>query len=707
MSEVAIATRPSEAFIGRIEPTRTSFFYTAGLAVVALAMVLLPLIYVAMIVGVGKLLWWHAVNDTAIFDAVSGRGVIFALLVYLGPIVAGGILLVFLVKPLFARAPKRPKPFVLKESEDPEVFAFVRRICRVVGAPVPREIHADCQVNASASFRRGWISFFGRDLVLTVGMPLVAGMTTRQLAGVLAHEFGHFAQGAGMRLTFVIRSVNFWFARVVHERDAWDERLEDWAATEDWRLKIVFLVAKGGVWLSRRVLWVLMQAGHAISCFMSRQMEFDADSYEAKVAGSDEFPRTSERIRLLSAASAAAMHDARSTFQRNELPDDFPGLVLWREQRMPDDVRTQVMAERDAEKTHWAQTHPCERDRIRAAATLAAPGVFHLEEPATILFADWPTRTREVTRHFYQYDQELPVEKLTLRPTDGLLADREAEDDSGTQLTAFFGEDYPVLRLGALPEATPADHAAALATFRQQAPEVRRLAGEADTLTQRLHKQQTGFDVIRAGFKFTSYAPFELQDGTLSAVPGAIEQTQRLLRQTLDELALHDAAALRRLAAALAFLGTQPDDTPEKAARRTALVSLHTALARSMDEVDTILQSASSLQLILQNADRHPDGRGLERTARDVARRALDAWTDVMKRLGPHPHPYTATQAPIGATIHPFAHGDDEFARALKTASACSDSLLPLTARILGELSGQALQAEARMASTEPATPAH
>lgn len=60
---------------------------------------------------------------------------------------------------------------------------------------------------------------FGNDLVLTIGMPLVLGLSLRQFAGVLAHEFGHFSQGAGMRLTFIIRTISVWFTRVVYERD--------------------------------------------------------------------------------------------------------------------------------------------------------------------------------------------------------------------------------------------------------------------------------------------------------------------------------------------------------------------------------------------------------------------------------------------------------------------------------------------------------
>src|SRR5213075_671827 len=115
--------------------------------------------------------------------------------------------------------------------------------------------------------------------------------------GVLAHEFGHFAQGAGMRLTYVIRKFNFWFARVVYERDSWDVKLEQASRGTDWRIAIVLHAARGCVWFTRRILWALMHAGHAISCFLLRQMEYDADSYEAKLAGS-EIGRASCRERV-------------------------------------------------------------------------------------------------------------------------------------------------------------------------------------------------------------------------------------------------------------------------------------------------------------------------------------------------------------------------------------------------------------------------
>src|SRR5205085_783656 len=201
----------------------------------------------------------------------------------------------------------------LTPQSDPLLFEFVERICDLVGAAPPRRIDIDCDVNASASFRRGWLSLLsGRDLVLTIGMPLAAGLSLQQFAGVLAHEFGHFSQGAGMRLTYIIRSINFWFVRVVYQRDAWDEWLETAADELDIRVGWVIYVARACVWLTRRILWLLMYAGHLVAGFMLRQMEFDADKYETRLAGSHSFEATSRQLKLLGLAWRGAEHDLAS-----------------------------------------------------------------------------------------------------------------------------------------------------------------------------------------------------------------------------------------------------------------------------------------------------------------------------------------------------------------------------------------------------------
>lgn len=685
---------PASAFSGPVEPTKLPLHYQAGLAVVALAMVLLPVVYLALVVAMGQLVWWHLSHDFVIVEHVQGRATLFALLLYLGPAIAGVIFVVFLIKPLFSRRPKAGPAFRVLEADEPELFGFVRKVCDVVGAPHPREVRLDCQVNASAGFRRGWWSFWGNDLVLVIGVPLVAGMTMRQVAGVLAHEFGHFAQGAGMRLSYIIRSVNAWFARVVFERDAWDAWLDEWASHEDWRISLVFKLGQGGVWLGRRVLWCLMQAGHAISCFMSRQMEFDADSYEAKVAGSAEFARTAERLRLLNAAQAAAVHDARSAWQHHELPDDLPALVAWRESVLPADLRQKINASVDEEKTHWALTHPCDRDRVKAAAALAAPGVFQLDAPASGLFADFPAVSKAVTRHYYEHDQELPMDKATLRRTSEMMADRQAADDAEKYAERFFGETFSLTRIKPLPDAPADAWPSACSIMRDGASGYAASSKQHNELTVKAHKQAVGYDLVQAKFSLSTPQEFDLNSSIFGEVQATFARTCEERRQLEDAMACYENAAAQRLAAALAWLDARPEETAERRARRAHLLQVQRALAATVNDFQTARQACSSLNLIFANASSHADGAALERQAKAIAGRCESALHRTLQALGDLPHPYLPAATLIRTSLHNAEPGDNEYVRAFKASAVCDEALLPLLGRVMGELCGQALDAE-------------
>src|SRR5437879_7686601 len=146
---------PLEAFSGAIARTKTGPLYSAGLAIVAFAMVLLPLIYLALIALTAWGVLFHLKNDTWIFEGASGRGGFYRLILYLGPAVAGGILVFFMIKPFFAAKAKAPEPITLDPAKESLLFAFVQKICGLVDAPVPCRIDVDCEINASASLRRG------------------------------------------------------------------------------------------------------------------------------------------------------------------------------------------------------------------------------------------------------------------------------------------------------------------------------------------------------------------------------------------------------------------------------------------------------------------------------------------------------------------------------------------------------------------------
>ena len=96
----------------------------------------------------------------------------------------------------------------------------------------------------------------------------------------------------------------------MYERDSWDDSLVNAAQEADhWAITLIVAISRLFVWMTRRVLWLLMLLGHGVSSFMLRQMEFDADRYEARVVGSDVFAETVERLGMLNVAASAAFSD--------------------------------------------------------------------------------------------------------------------------------------------------------------------------------------------------------------------------------------------------------------------------------------------------------------------------------------------------------------------------------------------------------------
>jgi Zn-dependent protease with chaperone function len=375
-----------DAFDGNIKPVRVSIAYRLSALMVMCVMLVLPLIYVCFIGLIGALVVYHFTHHSAMLGATSGRGSILMLIAYASPAVIGAIAIVFMIKPLFVRRSHVQSSRALTAVGEPLLFAFIARLAKAVGAPCPKRIEVDSAVNASAGFRRGWLSFLiGNDLTLTLGAPLLAGLTAQQLADVVAHEFGHFSQGAGMRLSYVIRSISHWFTRVVYERDEWDDWLDNVGSELDFRIGWMFLLAQGFVWLGRGLLWVLMMIGHAVSGVLLRQMEFDADRYEARLAGSTIFESTSRRMADLSAANEKSMEDLIGFIEQGVLGDNLPHLIMHNISRIPYKTKSKMRKALETETTGLFDTHPCFASRVRNAKQENTPGIFRTDAPASSL----------------------------------------------------------------------------------------------------------------------------------------------------------------------------------------------------------------------------------------------------------------------------------------------------------------------------------
>ena len=238
--ELAIRADALDALDTEQESIKTPKMYRLSLIPAVLVIVAIPLIYLVAIAGVAWGVYWYAIYGGEILW--TGSSVVYVV-VRFGPPIVGTILIFFLLKPVLARPSEVTKPHILVRDSHPFLFDFVERLCAQVGAPVPHRIVVNLDVNASASFAYGLSSLFSGKLALSIGLPLVSTMRLREFTGVLAHELGHFSQGAGMRFYYLTAMMNQWFQRVVYERDSWDEWLARWSLQGTW-MNIVVL--RGG-----------------------------------------------------------------------------------------------------------------------------------------------------------------------------------------------------------------------------------------------------------------------------------------------------------------------------------------------------------------------------------------------------------------------------------------------------------------------------
>ncbi len=521
---------------------RPSIGYQLGLAVVAFVMVSLPAIYVGLILLVGWGVWYHATSH--FFLVQGGHAWWLGWPLFFGPIFVGEFLILSMVLPLLAKGEPAPPAVDLDADEERSLFTFIERICRRVGAPMPRRVEVNCAVNAAAGFRRGAASLFSQDMTLTIGLPLVAGLDRTQFAGVLAHEFGHFSQVAGMRLTYVVRHINAWFSRAVAKCDWMSLAAAHAGRAPGFRFGVRWTmsrVVRACIWLSRGTLWILAQVGHAVSCYMLRQMEYDADRYECRVAGSDAFRETMLRLQELNLAGQAASATLTESWRAQRLPDSLPQLIVGTFPEIPPDVREEASRMAAGAKTGLFDTHPCDADRIRAAEALDAPGIVRSTDPATALFRDFAALGRKVTRLSYEKDQALPIQDANLVDTETYLRETRSLRATRAQSERYFAGVSSVfhpISIGLPDLLPPSDPGAGLAELRSARDRMKAAVVRAtyaqkqqEQIRELLFNAETALVLLAAGFAIDP-ARFGLRAATPEAARDAIARLEGESRQS-------------------------------------------------------------------------------------------------------------------------------------------------------------------------------
>ncbi len=260
--------------------TRLTVTYQLKAFLAILAIFLFFILYFTMVVGLGYLVYFALVYD-------MGRINKFTVLMKIGAISGSSMLLLFTLKCIFKlKNYKSSNRIELVKNEHSELWNFVHKVCQETGAPKPKSIYADPDVNAYVSYTNSWLSLIlPVKKELTIGLGLICCLDLSEFKAVIAHEFGHFAQRS-MRIGSYIMSANTIIHDMVFSRDRWDEILDKWKKS-DIRLSAAAWVITPIIWLIRQILNLFYQFLNIMYYSLSREMEFNADKAAIRISGSD------------------------------------------------------------------------------------------------------------------------------------------------------------------------------------------------------------------------------------------------------------------------------------------------------------------------------------------------------------------------------------------------------------------------------------
>jgi Zn-dependent protease with chaperone function len=692
------------AFKGEIPPHRISFTYRLALLFAATVMLTLVAIYMLIVCVACILTVAHfALSWRMVAAADHPNLVAVALFTYLGVGFTGILITLFLMKPFLAKASSEGgEPYLLDPAKEVVFFAFVRRIAETLRAPMPERISVNLDVNAAAGYGLSGLNIFSRRLTLVVGLPLIQGMNTRELAGIIAHELGHFSQGTANRLLHIVRSVNYWLIRVAFERDEWDDSIARWS--EAWGiLGLPLLVARLLIWIIRKFLFLLFLAGHFACSYMLRQMEFDADRYEAILGGSDCFEASTRRLLLLELADRKSHHDLMESWKERRLTDDLCALVVDNVRHVPPDVLAKFQEEVHKEKTGWFATHPATSERIRRAKAVAAPGIFHLEMASHALFAGFSAVSREVTRRYYEDRMGKHFKEEFVQSTAQVIAHRDLRDESfkaiGRYFQGLFNDALLPLIISEKPIQPPVGDAAPKQEIRtlrgkllQEVPRLRSLRTRYMESFEGIANAQCATTLMKADFQLPDNT-FRMTKPSRAAADALYRQSHIEQRQAREELNGFIRDSETRLIAAMQLLhrpeirekvsvaGSDPKEAE-------ALIGHLARVGFVLDLMVNLRADYNTLMLLFRALKGNEENSRLQLRIRDHLGACNKHLSLIVQPLSYHPYPFehqggkvTMAEYALKEMPHPY-----DVPGVVHACDTLTDNVYTLYFRLLGRI---------------------
>lgn len=434
-----------------IEPSASFRREIRNVVIAIVAFILTYLILVALAV----LLAYGCVKAGIFVIALGGR--LVALILSFGIMLIGAMVLFFLIKFLFTTYESPQTGGIeIDETDEPELFAFIRKVSEEVGTHYPRKVFLIPDVNASVFYNSSFLSlFFPTKKNLNIGLGLVNALNVSQFKAVLAHEFGHFSQKS-MRLGSYVYFVNQLIFNMLYKNNGWSSAASEIASVHN-LLAFTTMIAVSivrGIQLILRSMYDLINKQYKR---LSREMEFHADAISARYSGSNNTAQCLRQVDLGMILYQKTMAKCDELLQTRQAPANMyigqrvlaehfaMSHSLPLENGIP--VVTQAFIagrqrERINYKDQWA-SHPTLEERENRLNTI------HLEAPvintsAWALFRQSERWQQYLTEYLY-HSGEMRVSTIDDALFEKMIRDQHAATDLPKIYQGYF--DYHILNM--------------------------------------------------------------------------------------------------------------------------------------------------------------------------------------------------------------------------------------------------------------------
>ena len=504
----------------------------------------LPILYGALTAGLGMylgLLVMRQVTDLALSAEFSFNSV-----APLGLSALGIITWMMSLRPLLPQDKSTRVAIQAKPGTQPRLFDLVETLCWHLKMPPPQEIWLDSTVTVRSSLRRGFIGMATGEVVLHLGMPVVAALNAREMAALLARELGYCSGGMGATFGNLVREVNAWFFRALLEREPWDVGATK-AKEERGIVKKAFCWVFH-VWrfVAKLPFAVFAMVARLASALALMRLSSNANQCGRNLLGPEAYEELQVRMDRLKTAWEEASKEITRGMTLNRLPENLSLLVARHFTRLQDE-------EVDA--------GVC----LTSAGAKGAPIIEYLAPSAMAAseIRHFVDLSRQLTYFYYQQELKIAINEHRLVAEEEVLHQNRQEKLSLNAIKRYFtGLAHPeraLCGLGGTPTESPGPDAlkSEILKVRKEArhwgSQLKASLQEWNIAWQRRRDLEAAATLSMAGF-----AVSKLQFGTDDVSPNSLRSEaarQRMVMEHMEgALTGHEARLESRFASALGLL---------------------------------------------------------------------------------------------------------------------------------------------------------